>query len=135
MLTEVKVTHVFREKSDGPRSRAVEWSDKIDVLVCARCGANDADVATATEQIADVALATAECERKFSEPCAQNVALRKRLAAAWLVAKTAATTEREGCLKACADFVIARAQESDEAGVLAVNECVIAVALRCCGDA
>lgn len=78
----MKKVHAFCEKPDGTRNRTVEWSDKVEVQVCSRCGADDDDVADAAQQIADFAQTVEDHESDLCRQRSENAALHKRLAQA-----------------------------------------------------
>jgi len=78
----MKTVHAYCEKPDGTRNRTVDWSDKVEVQVCSRCGADDCDVAKAVEQIADIARVVERHEEETRQFRGQEADLRKRLAQA-----------------------------------------------------
>lgn len=72
--------HAYCEKADGTHDRSVAWSDKVEVLVCSRCGAQDSDVERAALQIADFSREIERYEEELRQFRGQEEDLRKRLA-------------------------------------------------------
>lgn len=74
--------HAYCEKQDGTRNRSVVWSDRVDVLVSGKCGADDADVAKAARQIADFASEVDLHNNAIREAAEREADLRRQLAEA-----------------------------------------------------